>query len=67
MIEECPCRYCENRTPECHGKCKRYRIWFRKSENLRRHIYRKLSAERMAVEDATIRSIKHGKRRGKIK
>lgn len=23
----CPCRGCEDRTPECHGKCEPYLAW----------------------------------------
>ena len=24
---ECPCRYCNKRTPDCHGKCEEYKEW----------------------------------------
>ena len=23
----CPCRYCEERTPTCHGVCPKYKEW----------------------------------------
>ena len=23
----CPCRYCEERTVDCHGKCPKYKEW----------------------------------------
>lgn len=26
---ECPCRYCEDRTSECHKDCERYASWKR--------------------------------------
>lgn len=29
LIEDCacPCRRCQSRTADCHGKCERYRNW----------------------------------------
>ena len=26
-LPDCPCRGCEHRTAECHGKCRNYKDW----------------------------------------
>lgn len=67
MISECPCRYCDERNAECHSVCRKYRTWFRKNEKIRREVFVKLHANRLAESDAIDRNIKSKKRRGKIK
>lgn len=58
---ECPCRYCDNRTVDCHGNCDKYIQWNQANKNLRDIRNKKVNQERLADEDVIHRRMKKKK------
>ena len=57
-MQECPCRYCEERSPTCHGKCIKYKTWKKENEALNKKINQVRTSERITVSDIIKRSKK---------
>ena len=53
-----PCKDCESRTPECHGKCERYQAF---AEKQKKDYQRRV--ERVKLLEVRIDDIKRMKRR----
>lgn len=58
---ECPCRYCQERTFDCHGKCERYLSWNKQNDATRKKVSETINIGRLADEDVIRRRMKNKK------
>lgn len=59
---ECPCRYCNQRTPDCHGVCEKYIQWNQKNAEYREIKNNKVNQDRIIDEDLIRKRLRRKKR-----
>ncbi len=58
MLETCPCKDCQKRTFDCHGKCVKYLAWKKQNDAIRLKIQQKKHDNIVALETELNRKIK---------
>lgn len=57
-MKKSPCRYCEERTPECHGTCQKYTRWRAERDRERRERNFQKELEYAVLENRIAKSVK---------
>lgn len=59
---ECPCRWCKERSIDCHGRCRKYKEWCKLESRGRKKIQATKNAEMLADQDKIAKRIKRRKK-----
>lgn len=63
-MKECPCKSCNNRTPDCHGFCEKYKEWDRENQKLREKRSKQANQDRLIDEEIIRMRIRRQKKKG---
>ena len=55
MVTVCPCKDCERRTPDCHGKCNDYLEWASENSKIREVKNEKKRVDFLSKHDKPVR------------
>lgn len=59
---ECPCRWCNDRTPNCHGVCDKYKEWDQLNKEAREKRSKILNQNRIVDEQLIMNRIRRKKK-----